>query len=162
MMTELIAVVAIDENGAIGKNNQLLWHLPNDLKHFKAITSGFPILMGRKTFESIGRVLPNRLNLILSRQEIHIEGATVVSSLEQAFDVAQSEKIFLIGGGEIYRAFLPFCSAIECTKVHATFDADAFFPEIKTEEWNLVSSEFQSKDERHAFDYTFERYERRS
>lgn len=84
MMTKLIAVVAIDENGAIGKDNQLLWHLPNDLKHFKSITSGFPILMGRKTFESIGRVLPNRLNLILSRQEIHIEGATVVSSLEQA------------------------------------------------------------------------------
>ena len=162
MKTELIAVVAIDENGAIGKDNQLLWHLPNDLKHFKTITSGYPILMGRKTFESIGRVLPNRLNIILSRQNIHIEGATVVSSLEQALAVAQSEKVFLIGGGEIYRTLLPLCSAIECTKVHASLEADAFFPAISNLEWELVSSESHGKDERHAYDYTFERYERRA
>jgi dihydrofolate reductase len=160
MMTELIAVVATDEQGGIGKDNQLLWHLPNDLKHFKTITSGFPILMGRKTFESIGRVLPNRLNLILSRQNISIDGATVVSSLEHAIQVAQSEQIFVIGGGEIYQALLPHCSAIECTKVHATFEADTFFPAISADEWLLTSSEDHKKDERHAFDFSFERYER--
>jgi len=162
MKTNLIAVVATDEHGGIGKDNQLLWHLPNDLKHFKSITSGFPILMGRKTFESIGRVLPNRLNLILSRQNIQIEGATVVSSLEEALVVASTEKIFIIGGGEIYRALLPFCSGIECTRVHASFEADTFFPEILNSEWELVSREQHFKDERHAFDYTFERYEKRT
>jgi len=162
MKTNLIAVVATDEHGGIGKDNQLLWHLPNDLKHFKSITSGFPILMGRKTFESIGRVLPNRLNLILSRQNLQIDGATVVSSLDEALGVASSEKVFLIGGGEIYRALLPFCSAIECTRVHASFEADTFFPEILNSEWELVSCEKHFKDERHAFDYTFERYEKRA
>ena len=161
MKTTLIAVVATDAQGGIGKDNQLLWHLPNDLKHFKTITSGFPILMGRKTFESIGRVLPNRLNLILSRQNISIDGATVVSSLEHAIQVAQSEQIFVIGGGEIYQALLPYCSAIECTKVHATFQADTFFPVISVDDWLLTSSEDHKKDERHAFDFSFERYERR-
>jgi dihydrofolate reductase len=161
MKPELVIVVAFDENGAIGKENQLLWHLPNDLKHFKSITSGFPIIMGRKTFESIGRLLPNRTNIILSRQKLEIPGAVVVSSMEDANASLTSDKLFVIGGGEIYKTLLPDCSTLEITKVHHQFDADTFFPSVNWEEWKMVWQEQHEADERHAFAYTFERYERK-
>lgn len=156
-------VVAIDEQGGIGKNNQLLWHLPADLKHFKEITSGHPIIMGRKTYDSIGKPLPNRRNIVITRQkDLHIEGAEVVNSLAEAIDLVKDEKLaFIIGGAEIFKASLPLVNQIHLTIVHHTFDADTFFPEINPAEWLELSKEEHQPDEKNAFPYTFITYQNR-
>lgn len=155
-------IVAISENNAIGKDNQLLWHLPADLKHFKQITSGHPILMGRKTYDSIGRPLPNRRNIVISRQkELAIPGVEVVSSIDEAISLCvQEEEIFIIGGAEIYKSALSSCDRIYLTTVHAQYDADAFFPALKQQEWSQRSREFHSADEKNNVDYTFSTLER--
>ena len=157
-MITLIAAAA--ENNALGKDNDLLWHLPEDFKRFKQITSGHYIIMGRKTFESFPKPLSNRTHIIITRQEEYlVEGCLVVHSLEEALEIApQNEEVFIIGGAQIYEQALPFADKIDLTRVHIELDADAFFPEFITSEWNLVFSEKHFKDEKHQYDFTFETY----
>src|SRR6201996_8027739 len=125
------AIVAIAENQAIGKNNQLLWHMPNDLKHFKDVTSGRTIIMGRKTFDSVGKPLPKRRNIVVTRQDITIPGCEVVKSVEDALALCEGEdEVFIGGGAEIYRQAMPLTNRIDLTIIHKSFDADTFFPEI--------------------------------
>lgn len=155
-------VVAIAENNAIGKNNQLLWHLPADLKHFKQITSGHTIIMGRKTYDSIGKPLPNRRNIVITRQsDLKLEGVEVVGSLNDAIALCTTEsEVFVIGGAEIYKSALPLAQKIYLTTVHQSFDADAFFPEIDPEQWTETEKESHSPDEKNAYSYTFSTLER--
>lgn len=159
----IIMIAASSENNALGKNNELIWHLPNDFKRFKSITTGHHIIMGRKTFESFPKPLPNRTHIVISRQKNYTpEGCIVVNSLEKALSICPKDQdTFIIGGGEIYRLALPYSDKIELTKVHHHFEADAFFPEIKPEEWELTESEFHSKDEKHLFDYSFQTYSKK-
>jgi len=156
-------IAAAAENRALGKDNQLVWHLPNDFKRFKNLTTAHHIIMGRKTFESFPKPLPNRTHIIITRQaDYQAEGCIVVDSIEKAIEKCpKGEDSFIIGGGEIYQLAMPFSDKIELTVVHHTFDADAFFPEIKLDEWELDNSDFQAKDEKHLYDYTFETYIRK-
>jgi len=156
-------IAAAAENKALGKNNELVWHLPNDFKRFKNLTSGHHIIMGRKTFESFPKPLPNRTHIVISRQkDYNPEGCIVVDSMEKAIEACPKGDIsFIIGGGEIYKLGLPFSDKIELTVVHHNFDADAFFPEINPEEWELINSDFQPKDEKHLYDYTYQTYLRK-
>lgn len=159
----IIMIAAAAENLALGKDNQLLWHLPDDFKRFKALTTGHYIVMGRKTFESFPKPLPNRTHVIITRQKDYKapEGCLVVDNLSDALLlVPKGEDTFIIGGGEIYRLALPEADSIELTKVHARFEADAFFPQIDPEQWKLVASEYHPKDEKHPYDFTFETYHR--
>ncbi len=156
----IILIAAAAENNALGKDNQLLWHLPEDFKRFKQITSGNYIIMGRKTFESFPKPLPNRTHVIITRQKDYIaEGCIVVHSLEEAIEISpKEEEVFVIGGAEIYKQSIENADKIELTRVHSEFEADAFFPEFNTSNWNLVFSEKHTKDEKHQYDYTFETY----
>ena len=153
-------IAAAAENNALGKNNELVWHLPNDFKRFKSLTTGHHIIMGRKTFESFPKPLPNRTHIVISRQEnYNPEGCIVVDSIEKAIALCpENDDSYIIGGGEIYNLALPFTDIIELTKVHHSFEADAFFPEIDKNEWTLVESEENYKDEKHLYDYTYETY----
>lgn len=160
----LTIIAAASENNALGKDNQLLWHLPEDFKRFKTLTSGHYIIMGRKTFESFPKPLPNRTHLIITRQPNYQapEGCVVVSSLEKAMELCPAnEEAFVIGGGEIYQQAINIVDKIDVTRVHTTIDADTFFPEIDTNIWKLVFEEFHPKDEKHAFDFTFLTFVRR-
>lgn len=156
-------IAATAENNALGKNNELVWHLPNDFKRFKNLTSGHHIIMGRKTFESFPKPLPNRTHIVITRQQdYNPEGCIVVNSIEEAIKSCPiDENIFIIGGGEIYNLGLPFSDKIELTIVHHTFEADAFFPEINENDWKIINSDFQQKDEKHLFDYTYQTYIRK-
>ncbi len=160
---KLEIVVAVDEENGIGKNNQLLWHLPADLKHFKSITTGHPVVMGRKTFESIGRPLPNRRNVVISRQQgLRIEGVEVVNSLAAAYALLADENlVFIIGGAQIYREAIQDVEKIHLTKVHHRFEADAFFPELDPEVWQETERETHQADEKNAFSYSFLTYFKR-
>lgn len=156
--TKISLVVAVDQRNGIGKENQLLWHLPNDLRHFKRITTGKTILMGRKTLESIGRPLPNRKNIVLSKQIPPTQESDLryCASLEEALELTKfEEEIFVIGGGNIYKQMLPIATYIYLTKVDATFDADTFFPQLDPTEWQIISSENHPADDKHAFSFTF-------
>ena len=160
----LTIIAAASETNALGKDNQLLWHLPEDFNRFKTLTSGHYIIMGRKTFESFPKPLPNRTHIIITRQNDYQapEGCIVVSSLENAMELCPAnEEAFVIGGGEIYQQSLDIVDKIDVTRVHTTIDADTFFPEIDTNSWKLVFEEFHPKDEKHAFDFTFLTYVRR-
>ncbi|MFZ0596002.1 MAG: dihydrofolate reductase [Flavobacterium sp.] len=156
----IIMIAAVAENNALGKDNELVWHLPNDFKRFKSLTTNHHIIMGRKTFESFPKPLPNRVHVVITRQkDYNPEGCIVVESIEKAIAVCpQNEDSYIIGGGEIYNLALPYTDIIEITKVHHTFEADAFFPEINNDEWQLVESEENFKDEKHLYDYTYETY----
>ncbi len=155
-------VVAASENNAIGKDNQLLWHLPNDLKFFKNTTWGMPVIMGRKTFESVSKVLPGRFNVVITTQtDWNFEGVIVASSLQDALDKAAStncKEAFIIGGGEIYKQSMEMANTIFLTRVHTTIDGDTFFPEIDETKWELVSNEDFEMDEKHAFNYSFQKW----
>jgi dihydrofolate reductase len=159
----IIMIAAVAENNALGKNNELVWHLPNDFKRFKELTSHHHIIMGRKTFESFPKPLPNRIHVVITRQENYRpEGCIVVNSIEKAIAICpDNEDSYIIGGGEIYALGIPYTDIIEITKVHHSFDGDAFFPEIEEEDWLLVESEPNFKDEKHLYDYTYETYIRR-
>ncbi|RYY68229.1 MAG: dihydrofolate reductase [Chitinophagaceae bacterium] len=158
-------VVAAAENNAIGKNNQLLWHLPNDLKFFKNITWAGVVIMGRKTFESVNKPLPGRLNIVITgNKEWTAEGVMVVHNLEQAITLAQKEnfnEISIIGGGEIYRQSMSLADIIYLTRVHTSIEGDTYFPEINPAEWELVDKNDFSKDEKHAYDYSFEKWRKK-
>jgi len=157
-MITLIAAAA--ENNALGKDNQLLWHLPDDFKRFKQITSGHYIIMGRKTFESFPKPLPNRTHVIITRQKDYLaEGCIVVHSLEEAIAISpKTEEVFIIGGAEIYNQSIDSADKIELTRVHTNLDADAYFPTFDLNQRELVFEEHHYKDEKHNYDYTFETY----
>lgn len=159
----IIMIAAVAENLALGKNNELLWHLPDDFKRFKQLTTNHHIIMGRKTFESFPKPLPNRTHIIITRQkDYHHEGCLVVDNLDAALAlIPKNEDAFIIGGGEIYALGMALADKIELTKVHAEFDADTFFPKIDAAQWRLSVSEYHAKDERHLFDFTYETYVRR-
>ena len=160
----LTIIAAAAENNALGKDNQLLWHLPEDFKRFKTLTSGHFIIMGRKTFESFPKPLPNRTHIIITRQLDYpaAEGCIVVPSLEKAMELCpKNEEAFVIGGGEIYQQALGVVDKIDVTRVHTTLDADTFFPTINPTLWEMVFEEFHPKDDKHAFDFTFLTYVKR-
>ena len=158
----IIMIAAVAENFALGKDNELVWHLPDDFKRFKQLTTNHYIIMGRKTFESFPKPLPNRTHVIITRQQDYTaEGCLVAANLADALAlIPKDENAFVIGGGEIYALALPFTDVIEITKVHARFEADTFFPEIDSKQWKLVSEEYHPKDEKHLFDFTYETYRR--
>ncbi len=154
-------IVAASSNNAIGKNNQLLWHLPNDLKNFKNTTWAMPVIMGRKTFESLnGKVLPGRVNIIITRQHHWTASkAITVHSLLDAIQYAKAQhfnEIFIVGGGEIYEQALAIADKIYLTRVHANVEADTFFPEINAHVWQLVSTKEFSADAKHVYPYSFQ------
>ena len=151
----LSIIVAVASDGAIGRANDLLWHLPADLKRFKELTTGHTILMGRKTFESLPRgPLPNRRNIIISRSLPAQPGAEVYPTIQQAMEAcASDEEVFIIGGGEIYRQLLPNTERIYLTRVQASFpDAEVFFPELDPTEWVEEAREVYPRDERNEYD----------
>ncbi len=160
-------IAAVAENNALGKNNDLIWHLPDDFKRFKQLTSCHYIIMGRKTFESFPKPLPNRTHIIITTQKDYKLSATaencfVVNNLQEALDkTPQNEDVFIIGGGQIYSLAIPIADKIEITKVHAHFEADAFFPEINDNEWQIINEEYHPKDEKHAFDFTYQTFVRK-
>lgn len=155
----LAAIVVTDLNNAIGKNNRLLAHLPADLKFFKSTTMGCPILMGRKTYESIGRLLPGRRNIIISRNpNYRVVGAEHHLSVEAAIDSCKSEKAFVIGGAEIYAQSLLHCNEIYRTLINERFDADAFFPDLESNGFTKVWEECHSADEKNKYDYCFQKW----
>ena len=157
-------MVAMAQNGVIGRDNTLPWRLPADLKRFKEFTVGKPILMGRKTFESIGRPLPDRLNLVLTRDRAwSADGVTVVHSVEEALaKAAGREELVAIGGAEIYRLVLPFARRIYLTHVHADVPGDTYFPEFDSTQWADVECSAHPADERHEYPVTFVTLERRN
>ena len=154
-------IVAAAENDAIGKNNDLIWSLPNDLKRFKKLTSGHCIIMGRKTFDSFPGLLPNRKHIVISKKLATSFGdkVLVVKSIEDALKATGDDKNpFIIGGGQIYKLAMDYSDRIELTRVHEHFEADTFFPEIDKNKWKLIIEEFNEKDERHQFSYTYQTY----
>ena len=155
-----ILIAATSQNNALGKDNKIIWHLPDDFKRFKELTSGHHIIMGRKTFESFPKPLSNRTHVVITRQKnFNPEGCIVVNSIEEAFEICpKNEDVFLIGGAEIYKLGLPFTDKIELTFINETFEADAFFPEIDFSEWKLTNEEFHAKDEKHAYDFSFQTF----
>lgn len=161
-MNKLSIIVAISANNAIGKDNQLLWHLPADLKHFKEITTGHTIIMGRKTYDSIGKPLPNRRSIVITRNpDLKIEGVEVVTSLKAAIELCKSDdEAFIIGGAEIYQQALPFTTHIYLTRVHQSYEADAFFPELDQTTWNEINSASHPADEKNKVAYSFSTLER--
>lgn len=161
--SELTIIVAAAENDAIGKDNKLLWHLSDDLQRFKKLTSGHHIIMGRKTFESFPKPLPNRTHVVITRQNDYQvpEGVITVSSLEDAIDVSKNDsQPFIIGGGEIYKQAMAIADKIEITRVHHDFEADTFFPKIDTTIWKEVNNVFHKKDADHDYEFSFLTYKR--
>ena len=155
-------IVACTENNVIGRENDMPWHLPADLKHFKAITTGHPIIMGRKTYESIGRPLPKRRNLVITRNpDFKHDGLEIYSSLEEAIKNCQTEdECFITGGGQIYKMAMDIADRIYRTRIHTTIDGDTFFPEINQDQWLMYKKEFRPADEKNEHDLSFEYYDR--
>jgi dihydrofolate reductase len=157
-------IVAAAKNNAIGKDGKLPWHLPNDMKHFKNITWGMPIVMGRKTYESLGKALPGRKNIVISRQMgWKADGVIAVKNIEDALFVvkeADAKEVMVIGGGEIYKTLFDKARRIYLTRVEAEPDADTFFPSLKPEEWQLMSQQDHEADAKNAYNYSFQTWER--
>jgi len=158
-----ILIAATSLNNALGKDNKIIWHLPDDFKRFKELTSGHYIIMGRKTFESFPKPLPNRTHVVITRQENYQpEDCIVVNSIEDAFAICpKDEDVFLIGGAEIYELGLPYVDKIELTLIKETFEADAFLPKIDFSKWELIQEEFHLKDEKHAHEFSFQTFLKR-
>ncbi len=162
-MISLIA--AMDENRVIGSNNEMPWHLPEDLKYFKRVTMGHPVIMGRKTFESIGRALPGRTNIVVSRQtDYTAKGCTIVNSIEEVMELIErnpDEEYFVIGGAEIFRALLSVADRLYITFIYEKFEGDTVFPPFNMNEWELVSTKPGIRNEENPYDYEFLIYERK-
>lgn len=160
---QLTIIAAVAENDALGKDNQLIWHLSDDLKRFKELTKGHCIIMGRKTFESFPKPLPNRTHIVITRQKHYKvpDGVIVVQTLDDALDASKNDpQPFIIGGGEIYKLALPIAKKIELTRVHASFDADTFFPKIDPKIWKETTNIFHDKDEKHDYSFSFVTFSR--
>jgi len=153
-------IVAASENNAIGKNNQLLWNLPNDLKFFKNTTWGFPVIMGRKTFEEVNKPLPGRTNIVItSNPDWNAAGTITTGNINEAIAKAaetNSKQAFIIGGGEIYKQSMEIADIIYITRVHAQLEGDTFFPVIDKSKWKLTSNQDFVADEKHAYNYSFQ------
>lgn len=164
-MKPISIIVAIAENNAIGKDNQLLWHLPEDLKRFKRITEGHKIIMGKNTYYSLPkRPLLKRTNVILTdKPGEQIDDCVMTYSIEDVISICDTDKEnFIIGGGSVYRQFLPIAQTLYITKVHESFEADIFFPPIDPVIWEVISIENHLKDDKHPYDYSFVTYKRKS
>lgn len=156
-------IVAMDDNNLIGKDNALPWYLPADLAYFKKVTTNHTIVMGRKTYESIGRPLPNRKNVVLTHStSFQEDGVTVIHSLDELKEMANhsNEELFIIGGARLYEQLLPVADRLYVTHIRATFDGDTHFPAFLKEEWKIIDSKEHKKDEKNAYDYEFVVYER--
>ena len=160
----LSLVVATDENNVIGKDNKLPWHLPNDLKYFKNLTWGMPILMGRKTFESIGKPLPGRKSIVITRdQNWYYEGVEVVHTIDDAIDKAKEydvKEIFVIGGAEIFKTSFSTANRIYLTRIHHNFEGDVYFPEVNGDDWNLTQNKPCMADDKNAYAHSFQVWEK--
>jgi dihydrofolate reductase len=157
-------LVAMGKFRVIGKGNQLPWHLPEDLKFFKKVTMGHPIAMGRKTHESIGKILPGRENIVITRQPNYQSGgATVFNSVEDFVKkyCNRDEEIFIIGGAEIFKEAFPYANRLYITQIHQEFEGDTYFPEFDFSQWKLISCEKGKSDEKNPFDYEFRIYDRK-
>ena len=159
-----IMIAAAGVGNELGKDNKLLWHLPDDFKRFRQLTTGHAIIMGRKTFESFPKPLPKRKHIIITRDtaySVKHPDCLVVNSMEAALDVVgNAETVFIIGGGEIYRQALPYCDTLELTRVSGSFEADTYFPDIDPHAWELIASTDHPADERHAYSFRYETYKR--
>jgi dihydrofolate reductase len=157
-------IVAVSDNGVIGRDNTLPWHLPDDLKRFKRLTLGKPMIMGRKTFESIGKPLPGRRNIVVTRDtNYHHEGVEVVHGTDQALEVtADAPEVMVIGGAELFRLFLPSAGRIHLTRVHGTIDGNVMWPALDIRQWEVIERERHEADQRHAHAMTFEVWEKRT
>lgn len=157
-------IVAASENNVIGRNNDLPWKLPDDMKFFVKTTKGHHILMGRKNLESFGKLLPNRTNILLTRDRNYtFDGAKIFYDLKEAIDFAANngeDELMIIGGGEIYKQCLPFTDRIYLTRIHTEIEGDTFFPVLKENEWKLKSEEFHDKDEKHNYAFSFQLFEK--
>lgn len=155
----LSIIVALAENNAIGKNNDLIWYISDDLKRFKKLTTGHTILMGRKTYESLPHgALPNRENIVITRdQNLELPKCTMMHSMEEVINkyAHSKEEVFVIGGGSIYEKLLPYAKKLYLTRVHASFEADVYFPEINRDDWKLLSEEHHQKSEKNEFNFSF-------
>ena len=168
----LSIIVAVAQNGAIGRNNELLWHISEDLKYFKSTTTGHPVIMGRKTFESIGRPLPGRRNIVLTRGDMEIPpiknpqttSMEIVHSLDEVYSLAQGEEeFFIMGGGMLYNATFPKADMLYLTKIYAVAeDADTFFPQVNEQEWEIVKESEMMHDEENNINYQFLVYKRKN
>ncbi len=159
-------LVAISKNNVIGKDNDLPWRLKKDLEHFKLYTMNKPIIMGRKTYDSIGRPLPNRINIVISRNIKKIDGVHVFSDISKALDFAKDNlleacnpEIVIIGGGNIYKQTMDICNKLVITRVNCEIDGDVFYPEINSKKWNKVSSNFYKADCQNEYDFCIEEYD---
>jgi dihydrofolate reductase len=162
--SELTIIVAVAENDAIGKHNKLIWHISDDLKRFKNLTSGHHIIMGRKTFESFPKPLPNRTHVVITRNSNYLvpEGVILVQTMDDAIKACATDpQPYVIGGGEIYKQAILIADKIELTRVHENFEADTFFPKIDTSIWKETSNVFNKKDDKNEFNYSFLTYERK-
>ncbi|MGC4130103.1 MAG: dihydrofolate reductase [Bergeyella sp.] len=160
-MTTIVAAMGM--RNEIGLGNRLLWHLPKDLKHFKELTSGYPVIMGRKTYESIGKPLPNRTNIVISgKKNWFEEGILIVGSIKEAVKFAKKidENIFIIGGGTIYEQTIDLADRLEITRINANLEADTFFPEINPEIWMKTDEICHEKDDKNEYDFCFQTYEK--
>lgn len=163
-MNELIMIAAAAENNALGINNDLPWHLPDDFKRFKKLTTGHKIIMGRKTLESFPKALPNREHVVVSRDPNYKPKfpCTLFHSLEEAVAYVKDEATaFIIGGGQIYKQAMELATKIELTRVHTKVEADTFFPEIDLDKWELINEEYHPKDERHKYDFSYLTFQRK-
>ena len=161
--TMITIIVAVGENNGIGLNNQMLWHLPLDLKYFRNKTSGHPVIMGSKTYESIGKPLPNRTNIVISRRKDWFqEGILIVGSIKEAVKFAKKidENVFIMGGGNIYEQTMEIADKLEVTLVKADLEADTYFPKIDVKRWRKINEVCHQKDEKHAYDFCFQTYEK--
>lgn len=164
----ILLIAAVGENLELGKNNQLLWHLPDDFKRFKQLTTGHHIILGRKTFESFPKPLPNRTHVIITHQKDYLknspfENCIVVNSINDALKLVPKDEVnYIIGGANIYKQSINLADVIELTRVHGSFEADTFFPKIDLNEWKLTFEEFHAKDEKHLYDFTFQTFVRKN
>lgn len=158
----LTMIAAAAENNALGKDNDLIWHISEDLKRFKRLTTGHAIIMGRKTFESMPKALPNRTNIVLTkRKDYQAKGAEVVHTVEDALELVKEDvQPFIIGGGQIYSLYMPLCDRIELTRVHHEFEADVYFPDIDLNEFEVIAEEYVSKTEEQPYNYTYLTYQK--
>ena len=160
---EITMIAAVAEDNGLGLDNKLVWHIPRDLKHFKNLTHGHCIIMGRKTFESLPKALPHRKNIVLSRRkDVTYEGAVVVNSIKKAIEETKYDpKPYIVGGGEIYKLFMNYSSYIELTRIHHNFRSDTFFPYINLKKWEVVKRHDIKKSEKEKYNYSFITYKRK-
>ncbi len=155
-------VVVVDENNGIGKNNQLLCHMPADLKHFKKLTLGHPVIMGRKTFESMGKALPGRRNMVITRGDLEFENAETTDSIQKAIELCGGESLIsIIGGASIFKQSMHLVQTVQLTCIHQAFEADTFFPEIDSTVWKKEAEERHPADDKNPYPYTFITYQKR-